>query len=313
MNDSILVQSIAVAIVTGTPLVLAGTGEILTQRSGILNLGVEGMMLMGAVTGFWATTEVGNEWVGLACGAAVGSATALIHGLLAIRFHANQIVTGIGIVIFGTGMSQFIGDLGSDPVALRPGRRQFDPLLEGGLADLPVLGPVVFSHDAVVYLSWVLVAAASFYVFRTRQGLQLRSVGNNPAAADSAGINIALTRFVHVALGGAGAGAAGAYMTLALFNSWSARITTGAGWLAVVLVIFSAWRPWRMLIAAYTLGAVSSLGFTFQLLGIGVPRQLLSMLPFIATLLVLVVTSAAASGRGSAPSALAVPYFRERR
>ena len=313
MNDTILIQSIAVAIVTGTPLVLAGTGEILTQRSGILNLGVEGMMLMGAVTGFWATTEVGNPWVGLVCGMAAGAATGLIHGVLAIRFHANQIVTGIGLVIFGTGVSQFIGDLGSNPVAMRPGRGEFDPLLEGGLADLPVLGPVVFSHDAIVYVSWVLVAAASFYVFRTRRGMELRAVGNNPGAADSAGISVARTRFVHVALGGAGAGAAGAYMTLALFNSWSAQITAGTGWLAVVLVIFSSWRPWRMLIAAYTLGAISSLGFTFQLLGIGVPRELLTMLPFIATLLVLVVTSAAASGRGSAPSALAVPYFRERR
>ena len=313
MNDTILIQSIAVAIVVGTPLVLAGTGEILTQRSGIMNLGVEGIMLMGAVTGFWATTEVGSAWVGLACGAAVGSATSLIHGVLAIRFHANQIVTGIGLVIFGSGMSRFIGDLGSDPVALRPGRGKFNPLLDGGLADLPLVGPVLFSHDAVVYMSWACVAACSFYVFRTRRGLQLRAVGNNPGAADSAGINVDRTRFVHVALGGVGAGAAGAYMTLALFNSWSAGITAGTGWLAVVLVIFSSWRPWRIMIAAYTLGAVSSLGFTFQLLGLGVPRELLSMLPFIATLLVLVVTSAAASGRGSAPSALAVPYFRERR
>lgn len=313
MNESILVQSIAVAIVTGTPLVLAGTGELLGQRSGILNLGVEGMMLMGAVTGFWATTEVGSEWVGLACGAAAGAAISLIHAVLAIRFHANQIVTGIGLVIFGSGISQFIGDLGNDPVALRPGRGTFDPLLSGGLADLPIAGPVIFSHDAVVYLSWALVAASSFYVFRTRQGLQLRAVGNNPGAADSSGIDVARTRFLYVVLGGAGAGAGGAYMTLALFNSWSAGITAGSGWLAVVLVIFASWRPWRMLIAAYTLGAVSSLGFTFQLLGVGVPRELLSMLPFIATLLVLVVTSAAASGRGSAPAALAVPYFRERR
>ena len=143
--------------------------------------------------------------------------------------------------------------------------------------------------------------------------MELRAVGNNPSAADSAGINVARTRFLHVAVGGAAAGAGGAYMTLALFNSWSAGITAGAGWLAVVLVIFAAWRPWRLLIAAYTLGAVSSLGFTFQLLGLGVPRELLSMLPFIATLLVLIVTSSATAGRGSAPSALALPYFRERR
>ncbi len=313
MNDSILIQSVAAAVVAGTPLVLAGTGEILTQRSGILNLGVEGMMLMGAVTGFWMTTEAGSPWAGLAVAMVAGSLTAMIHGVLAIRFHANQIVTGIGLVILGTGISRFIGDLGDEPVALRPGRGTFDPLLEGGLADLPLAGPILFSHDALVYLSWGFVAAASSYAFRTRRGMELRAVGNNPAAADSAGINVGRTRFLHVAIGGAAAGAGGAYMTLALFNSWSAGITAGAGWLAVVLVIFSSWRPWRMLIAAYTLGAVSSLGFTFQLLGLGVPRELLSMLPFIATLLVLVVTSAATAGRGGAPSALAVPYFRERR
>ena len=313
MNDTILIQSIAVAIVAGTPLVLAGTGEILAQRSGVLNLGVEGMMLMGAVTGFWATTETASPWAGLTLAMAAGALTAMIHGVLAIGLRANQIVCGIGLVILGTGASRFIGDLGDNPVALRPGRGTFDPLLEGGLADLALVGPILFSPDAIVYLSWGFAAAASAYTFRTRRGMELRAVGNNPAAADSAGINVARTRFLHVAIGGAAAGAGGAYMTLALFNSWSAGITAGAGWLAVVLVIFASWRPWRMLVAAYTLGAVSSLGFTFQLLGVGVPRELLSMLPFIATLLVLVVTSAAASGRGSAPSALAAPYFRERR
>jgi len=313
VNDSILIQSVAVAVVAGTPLVLAGTGEILAQRSGVLNLGVEGMMLMGAVAGFWATTEAGSPWAGLVVAMAAGALTAMIHGTLAVRLHANQIVTGIGLVILGAGVSRFIGDLGDDPVALRPGRGTFDPLLEGGPARWPLVGPVLFSHDAVVYLSWGFVAAASAYVFRTRRGMELRAVGNNPAAADSAGINVARTRFLHVAVGGAAAGAGGGYMTLALFNSWSAGITAGAGWLAVVLVIFASWRPWRMLLAAYTLGAVSSLGFTFQLIGVGVPRELLSMLPFIATLLVLVATSAATAGRGSAPAALAAPYFRERR
>ncbi|GMQ94747.1 MAG: ABC transporter permease [Acidimicrobiia bacterium] len=312
MNDAIIIQAISIAIVAGTPLVLAGTGEVLTQRSGVLNLGVEGMMLMGAVSGFWATTATGNPWIGLVVGMIAGLLTALIHGFLAIRLNANQIVTGIGVVIFGAGLSKFIGEMGSPPIAVRPGNGSFDPLIDTGIANVPILGPVLFSHDAIVYLSWLIVAASSWYLFHTRRGLELRAVGNNPAAADAAGINVAATRFFHVAIGGAAAGAGGAYMTLALFNSWSAGIVAGTGWLAVVLVIFSGWRPWRMLFAAYTLGVVSSLGFTLQVIGIGVPRELLLMLPFIATLVVLIAASAFGIGE-SEPSALAEPYVRERR
>jgi simple sugar transport system permease protein len=312
VNDAILIQSMVVAITAGTPLVLAGTGELLSQRSGILNLGVEGVMLMGAVTGFWATTVTGNAWLGLAVAMLVGAATSLVHGALAVGLYANQIVTGIAVVILGTGLSQFIGEQGAPPIALRTGADSFDPLITGGVANWPIVGPLLFSHDAIVYLSWGFVAASSLYLFRSRAGMEVRAVGNDPAAADAAGLNVARTRYVHVAVGGAAAGAGGAHMTLALFNSWSAGITAGVGWMAVVLVIFAAWRPWRMLFAAYTLGAVSSLGFTFQLLGVGVPRELLSMAPFIATFVVLVV-STALGGKGKAPRALGEPYVRERR
>jgi simple sugar transport system permease protein len=312
MNDSVLIQSTVVAITAGTPIVLAGTGEILTQRSGIMNLGVEGMMLIGAVTGFWATTATGSAWFGLAVAIVCGMAFALIHGALAIHLHANQIVSGIGLVILGTGLSQFIGEQGEPPVALRPGRDSFDPLVTGGVADLPIVGPLLFSHDVIVYASWAFVAASSWYLFRTRPGMEVRALGNNPGAADAAGIGVAARRMAHVAIGGGAAGAGGAYMTLALFNSWSAGITAGVGWLAVVLVIFAAWRPWRMLFAAYTLGAISSLGFTFQLLGVGVARELLLMLPFIATFVVLVISSAL-GGAGRAPRALGEPYVREQR
>jgi simple sugar transport system permease protein len=312
VNDTILIQSIVVAITAGTPLVLAGTGEVLSQRSGILNLGVEGMMLMGAVTGFWAATATGNAWLGLLVAIVVGAATSLIHGVLAIALYSNQIVTGIGLVILGAGLSQFIGEQGSPAIALRAGESSFEPLIDEGLANAPIVGPLLFSHDAIVYLSWIFVAVSSWYLFRTRRGMEVRAVGNNPGAVDAAGIGVARMRYAHVAIGGAAAGAGGAYMTLALFDAWSAGITAGVGWLAVVLVIFAAWRPWRMLFAAYTLGAISSLGFTLQLLGVGVPQELLSMLPFIVTFLVLVVSSAF-GGAGRAPRALGEPYVRERR
>lgn len=312
MNDTVLIQSMVVAITAGTPLVLAGTGEILTQRSGIVNLGVEGMMLMGAVTGFWATTATGSAWLGIAVAMLAGMATALIHGVLTIHLYANQIVSGIGIVIFGSGLSQFIGEQGSPPIASRSRGGSFEPLFRGEIADVPIVGPLLFSHDAIVYLSWAFAAASSWYLFRTRAGMQVRAVGHNPGAVDAAGIAVARTRMTHVAVGGAAAGAGGGHMTLALFNSWSAGITAGVGWLAVVLVILAAWRPWRMLFAAYTLGAISSLGFTFQLLGVGVPREVLSMLPFIVTFVVLIV-STATGGAGRAPRALGEPYIRERR
>lgn len=312
MNDSVLIQSMVVAITAGTPVVLAGAGETLTQRSGIMNLGLEGMMLMGAVTGFWATTATGSAWVGLLVAIVCGMAMALLHGVLAIHLHANQIVSGIGLVILGTGLSQFIGEQGEPPVALRSGRDSFEQIITGGIADLPVVGPLVFSHDVIVYGSWAFVAASSWYLFRTRPGMEARALGNNPGAADAAGVAVSARRMLHVAVGGGAAGAGGAYMTLALFNSWSAGITAGVGWLAVVLVIFAAWRPWRMLFAAYTLGAIASLGFTFQLLGVGVPRELLLMLPFIVTFVVLVVTSAL-GGAGRAPRALGEPYVREQR
>lgn len=314
MNDAILIQSIAVAIVTGTPIVLAGTGELLTQRSGIMNLGVEGMMLVGGVVGFFATTETGSPLAGLAAGIVAGALFSLIHAFLAIKMQANQIVTGIGMVILGTGLSAFIGELGENPIVSRAGGGSFSQVFGEGFAELPLVGPLLFGHDPVVYASWVFVVLAHLFIFYTRSGMELRALGNNPAAVDSAGLNVSALRFRYVAVGGGAAGAGGAYMTLALFNTWNSGITAGAGWIAVVLVIFSAWRPGRMLAAAYTLGALSSLGFTLQLLGWGVPGEVLSMLPFIATLAVLILASALAT-RGSlhGPASLAVPYSRERR
>jgi len=314
MNDAILLQSIVVAIVAGTPIVLAGTGELLTQRSGIMNLGVEGMMLVGGVVGFFATTETGSPVAGLAAGILAGAMFSLVHAFLSVTMQANQIVTGIGMVILGTGLSSFIGELGTNPIVSRPGGGSFNQVFGEGLAGLPVVGPLLFGFDPVVYASWAFVALAHIFIFHTRSGMELRALGNNPGAVDSAGLNVTALRFRYVAIGGGAAGAGGAYMTLALFNTWNTGITAGAGWIAVALVIFAVWRPARMLVAAYTLGAISSLGFTIQLLGWGVPHQVLSMLPFIATLVVLIVASAVASkGSMDGPAGLAVPYSRERR
>lgn len=314
MNDTVLVLSLAAAIASGTPLVWATVGEILSERAGILNLGVEGMMLVGAVAGFWTTQQTGSAWLGLLAAALAGAAVSLLHAVPSITLRVSQIVTGLALAIFGAGLSTFIGRVGSPPLIGQPPRAEFNALLRGGPADLPLIGPLLFGHDAVVYLSWAFVAAASYYLFRTRPGLATRAVGEDPASADAAGIGVARIRYAHVVVGGAAAGIGGSYFSLALVPSWQDGITGGAGWIAIALVIFASWRPWRALFAAYLFGAVVRANFTLQNLGVAVPAELLAMLPFILTIVVLMVTTGGVRGRLlGAPAALALPYAREER
>ena len=315
MNNWILIQSLVVAVSAGTPLVLAGTGEVLTERSGVLNLGVEGMMLIGAVTGFWATSASSSPVVGLLVGAVSAAAFSTIHAVLAISMRVNQIVTGVGLVVLGTGISSFIGDQGDPAIVRKLSGGIFEPVFPDSFHDWPGIGPLLFSHDPVVYVSWGFVALAEWYIFRTRRGMNLRAVGHDPASADAAGLSVSGIRYVHVLVGGAAAGAGGAYLTLRLFASWfdsSGPMTGGRGWIAVVLVILAGWRPYRLLLAAYVFGVVSSLGFTLQLLGWNVPTHLLAILPFLLTYFVMVGVSAT-QRRSHAPAALAQPYFRESR
>lgn len=315
MNDSIVVLTIAGAVVAGTPLAISAVGEILAERSGVMNLGIEGMMLVGGVLGIVGTLATHNPYVGMLLGATAGAAIALAHAALAISLRVSQVVSGLALVIVGTGLSSFIGRLPKPPLTGRQGVEGFHRLLPGGLADLPIVGPILFRHDPIVYLSWLLVAACSFYLFRTRTGLAARAVGEDPATADAAGIRVSLTRYVHTLLGGAFAGLGGGYLTIQLTGIWQDGITAGSGWIAFALVSFSGWRPWRALIAAYVFGALTNLSFTLQLLGVSIPSDLLAALPFIMTILVLMAVSARpASARSiGAPAALAEPYVRESR
>lgn len=312
MNDWILIQSLVVAVSSGTPVVLAGTGAILTQRSGVLDLGVEGTMLIGAVTGFWVTTSTNSPALGLLVAVLAAAAFSMIQGVLAVSLRANQVVVGVALVILGSGLSSFIGDQGDPPVARRISGGIFEPVFPASMHDWPAVGPLLLSHDPIVYLSWAFVAAVSWYVFRTRTGRHLRAVGHDPASADAAGIYVSRMRYLHVALGGAAAGAGGAYLTLRLFSDWFDDMTAGMGWIAVILVILASWRSLRLLIAAYAFGAISSLGFTLQLLGWKIPTELLAILPFLVVYLVMVFVSAA-ERRSQMPAALAEPYFRESR
>jgi ABC-type uncharacterized transport system permease subunit len=314
MNESVLMLTIVAAIGLGTPIVFATVGEILAERSGILNLGVQGMMLIGAVAGFWATFQTGSLVLGVLLAMIAGAALSVIHAFNSVTLRVSQIVSGLALTIFGTGVAIFIGRVGEVPLIGEPSRAVFTPILPEALADLPLVGPLIFGHDALVYLSWVVVAASSFYLFRTRPGLTVRAVGEDPASAEAAGINVSRIRYVHVMIGGALAGLGGAYFSLALVPSWQDNPMGAAGWIAIALVILASWRPWRALWVAYLFGAAGRVSFTFQTLGISIPASLLAMLPFVlAILAMLILTSGKRARFLGAPAALGIPYFREER
>ena len=317
MNESVLILTIFAAIGLGTPLIFATVGEIITERAGILNLGLQGMMLIGAVTGFWATFNTGSLAIGVLVAMISGAALSSIHAFTSITLRVSQIVSGLALALFGTGLASFLGTAGSDPLVGNASEVAFEPIFVGGLADIPVLGPLVFGHDILVYLSWLAAGAASYYVFRTRMGLSLRSVGEDPASAEAAGINVTWVRYVHVLIGGALAGLGGAYFSLALVPIWQDGLIGQAGWIAIALVILASWRPWRAIFAAYLFGVAEHIQFTLQTLGepwSNIPASLLAMLPFILAIIAMIFLTSGKRARFlGAPEALGIPYFREQR
>ena len=322
MNNSLLVVVIASGIAYGTPLLFASLGELLAERSGVLNLGVEGMMLVGAVMGFWAVQRFHFGASGLALALAMlvaavaGLAMAAIHAFLVITLRANQIVSGLALTIFAgaVGLSSYLGnDL---HLADNPAAHSFTPVFPKTMQNWPVVGPIVFGHDILVYLSWGLVVVLIWYLNRTRLGLNVRAVGEAPAAADAMGIDVAAYRYAHTLAGGALAGIAGATFTLAITPQWVNGITGGAGWIAIALVIFAFWRPELCLIGAYFFGALQALAPELQARQISLGPTVLwtSALPYIATIVALVIISAGRAGRRlGAPAALGLPYTREER
>jgi len=314
MNDSVLMLTLMAGIGLGTPLVFGTVGEILTERSGILNLGVQGMMLFGAVAGFWATFVSGSLWLGVLAALVAGAGLSVIHAFNAVTLRVSQIVSGLALTIFGTGIAVYIGKAGSDPLIGQPSKAVFEPIFPETLIDLPIVGPLIFGHDALVYLSWLIVAAASYYLFHTRPGLTVRAVGEDPASAEAAGINVSSVRYIHVMLGGALAGLGGAYFSLALVPSWQDNPIGQAGWISIALVILASWRPWRALWVAYLFGIAGRLNFTFQTLEINVPATLLDMLPFLLAIIAMIALTSGKRARFlGAPAALGIPYYREER
>ena len=316
INESILVVVLASAVAYGTPLLYAALGELLAERSGVLNLGVEGMMLVGAVMGFWAVQRTDSLLLAIVVAAIAGGAMALIHAFLVVTLRANQIVSGLALTIFAgaAGLSSYLGnDLN---VAGQPAKHSFGPFLPHSWQNAKVIGPILLAHSELVFASWVCVALVAVYLGRTRLGLNLRAVGESPAAADAMGINVVGYRYAHTIVGGAFAGVGGATFTLSITPQWVDGITGGAGWIAIALVIFAFWRPTLCLVGAYFFGAFSGIPFTFQARGIlsGVPPELFQSLPYVMTVIVLVlVSSAGARRRLGAPAALGTPYVREER
>ena len=319
INDNLFIIIMASAIFYGTPLVFASLGELLAERSGVLNLGVEGMMLLGAVAAAWVSTNVDGPAIvvlPLSVIAAMIAAGlgASIHAFLTITLRVTQIMSGLALTIFAgaAGLSSYLAGiwhLGQTPV-----RQQFGKIDVFGLSEVPVVGPVLFHQTLLTYLSWVLVITASFYLFRTRTGLHLRAVGESPQTADSVGISVARYRYFHVIFGGSFAGIAGACFSLMIVPTWVDGMTVGQGWIALALVIFGFWRPDLTLLGAYLFGALSSLGLTLQARGIHISTALLTALPYVMTIVVLVVVSNTASRRQlGAPAALGKPYEREER
>ncbi len=321
MNNSIAVVVLASGVAYGTPLLFAALGELLAERSGVLNLGVEGMMLVGAAMGFWAVQKIGGSSalaLPLAVGVAAlaGAIVALIHAFLVVTMRASQIVSGLALTIFAgaLGLSSYLGnDL---QLADVPARHAFRPVDLFGLGDVPLLGPIVFDQTWLVYVSWVCVVLVALYLSRTRPGLNVRAVGESPQAADAMGINVVAYRYVHTLVGGAFAGIGGACFSLAITPQWTNDLTAGAGWIAIALVIFAFWRPDLCLVGAYLFGAFQALPFQFQARRIltQVPPEVFQALPFVMTVVVLVVVSSGvAKRRLGAPRSLGIPYLREER
>jgi simple sugar transport system permease protein len=280
-------ESILITIATAaTPLLIASIGELVVERSGVLNLGVEGMMVMGAVTGFGVTLATGSPWLGIFAAIAVGALFSLLFGFLTLTLVTNQVATGLALTLLGLGLSGMLGEGFVGQPGIKLGN-----LYVPYLSDLPVIGRLVFGQDPVFYLSILLTVAVAWFLFRTRAGLTLRSVGDNHGSAHALGINVIRIRYLAVMFGGACAGLAGAYLSLVYTPQWIETMTAGRGWIALALVVFASWRPWRVLAGAYLFGAVSIGQLHAQALGIGVPSQLLSSLPYLATIVVLVLIS----------------------
>jgi simple sugar transport system permease protein len=304
-----LLEAILLTVITAsTPLLIAAIGELVVERSGVLNLGVEGMMIMGAACGIAAALLTGSSALGVLAAVAAGVAMAGIFALLVLGLAANQVASGLALAIFGLGLSGVIGA----PFVGLP-RAGIGDLRIPLLADIPFLGPVLFAQDPFVYASFALVVGVSWFLWRTKAGLALRACGESAASAHALGYKVLRIRLFAVLFGGACAGLAGAYLSLVLTPFWTSGMTAGRGWIALAIVVFASWMPWRAAAGAYLFGGVTILQLHAQGANIAVPVQLLAALPYLITVVALVVIMAMRrKGEGAGPAALGVPFVPDR-
>lgn len=295
---------LVLTLAAGTPLVFAALGELVTERAGVLNLGVEGMMLVGAVCAFIVTAKTHSPWSGVAAGMAAGAALSFVFAVVTLTLLANQVATGLALSLFGIGLSAFAG-LDYISVVIKG----LEPVALPGLTTLPVLGPLLFAHNPLVYLSLALFALVHVVLEHTRAGLVLRALGESPHAAHAIGYPVIAIRYAAVLFGGACAGLGGAYLAVAYTPSWVEGMTAGRGWIALALVVFATWKPARVLAGAYLFGGVTLAQFQAQAAGVELPSQLLAMLPYLATIIVLALISRDAGLiRLNAPASLGKPF-----
>ena len=312
MNGNIWVLASADSVAIATTLILAALGALFTERAGVLNLGIEGILLTSAISSFLVADSSGSIWLGLIVGSLVGALLAGIHAVLSVVLRANQIVAGLALVIFGTGLANFLGK----PAEGKTVTTLIKPLSFGPLSDIPVVGPVIFRQDPITYASIVIAVVASLYLFRSRPGLELRATGDDPATVDAQGLSVASIRIRYTLFGGLLVGLGGSWLMLAQSAAWhQAATTNGVGWIALALVVFAGWRPMRLIFGAILFGFTLQLPFTLQAEQITfIPSALMQMLPYLATLIALIALSRPSTrNKLGAPKSLGIPFVRDER
>lgn len=304
---------LAACVVAGVPLLLATVGELITEKSGCLNLGLEGMMLMGAVMGFTTAHVTSNPGMALTAAALAGSAGALIYAILTVSLRANQIVAGLALTIFGTGFTKFVGQPYLGMAVPSEVTAVFAKTSIPALSQIPFLGGIFFKQDIFVYISYMICIVVAIYMYKTRPGINLKAVGENTAAADASGINVNLYKYVHILIGGALCGLGGAYLSLVRIPLWQEDVVNGRGWIAVALVIFVAWNPIKAFFGAILFGGLSILGMKLQVMGVSFSQYLFDMIPYVATILIVIVSTHKKNIESQPPGNLSVNYFREER
>ncbi len=304
----IIISLLFAAVQSGTILLFPTIGEIFTERSGVMNLGVEGMMIMGAFFGFVVAYETKNPYLGFLAGMLAGGLTSLIHAFVSITLRGNQVVSGLALTIFGLGFTNFYGQKWINlKLTVTPSQISI-PLL----SKIPYIGPIFFKQDALVYTSYIFAIVMWFILYKTKVGVHLRAVGQNARASDAMGVNVYATRYWWTFFGGLLAGAGGAYLTIAYAPFWLDGMTAGRGWIALALVIFAMWDPLNAMIGAYLFGGIDALQLQLQAIGVTIPSSLLNMLPYLLTLIVIIVATLIVRVKHiSAPKELGTPYNRE--